>query len=67
MPAPETVPEPLPVVPVVSANCWSVKPAVTLWFAVIVTEHAPVPEQSPPHPVKFDPVAGDAVTVTCVP
>ena len=67
MPAPLTVPDPVPFVPVVSANCWSAKPAVTLWFAVIVTTHPPVPEQSPPQPVNVEPVAGVGVTVTCVP
>src|SRR4051812_40157372 len=38
--------------------------AVTLWSALIVTTHAPVPLQSPLQPVKVEPEAGVAVSVT---
>lgn len=65
------VPEPVPATEVVSVN-WGVgggpKLAVTDWAALIVTEHDPVPEQAPPHPVKAEPVVGVAkrvITVFC--
>ena len=41
--------------------------AVTEWAAFIVRVHAPVPVQSPDHPVKLSPDAGVAVRVTSVP
>ena len=40
--------------------------AVTNLTAVIVTWQVPVPEHSPPHPVKVEPVDADAVRVTTV-
>ena len=56
--------EPLNVPPKTSAR---LKVAVTDWFEFIVTVHAPVPEHAPPQPVNVEPVAGVAVSVTCVP
>jgi len=42
--------------------------AVTTVVAFMVTVHGPVPEQPPPlQPVKVDPPAGAAVSVTTVP
>ena len=41
--------------------------AVTVWAEFIVTVHVPVPEQPPDQPVKVDPEAGAAVSVTGVP
>jgi hypothetical protein len=42
--------------------------AVTVTAAVTVTVQEPVPEQLPPlQPVKVEPVAGVAVSVTAVP
>jgi hypothetical protein len=46
----------------------SVKLAVTVVGALRVTVQAPVPEQPPPlQPLKVEPVAGGAVSVTAVP
>ena len=46
----------------------SVNVAVTDWSALIVTVHVPVPEQPAPlQPVKVEPAAGVAVSVTTVP
>ena len=41
--------------------------AVTERAALIVTVHAPVPEQSPLQPVKFEPASAAAVSVTVLP
>jgi hypothetical protein len=41
--------------------------AVTDWAALIVTEQVPVPVHAPLQPVKVEPVAGVAVSVTAVP
>jgi hypothetical protein len=41
--------------------------AVTVLLVVMVTTQEPVPVQAPLHPVKVDPVAGVAVSVTVVP
>jgi hypothetical protein len=41
--------------------------AVTVVFAVIVTEQAAVPVQAPDHPAKVDPAAGVAVRLTVAP
>lgn len=60
-----TVPEPVEVTE--SERLCSEKVAVTFLAAVNVTRHVPVPEQSPPQPVKNEPFAGLAVSVTCVP
>ena len=40
---------------------------MTLASAFIVTTQAPVPLHAPPQPVNFEPLAGVAVNVTCVP
>ena len=67
MPAPVTEPVPFPVALVVSVNVWRLKVAVTVFADVIVTTHGPVPVHAPDHPANVEPVAGVAVTVTCVP
>jgi len=41
--------------------------AVAEWSALIVSEQVPVPEQSPDQPVKVEPDAAVAVSVTEVP
>src|SRR5439155_981985 len=52
------VPDPAPALVNVSVSDWSAKVAVTLWAALIVTEHVPVPVQPPPlQPVKVEPAA----------
>ena len=43
------------------------KSALTDRAWLIVTEHAPVPLQSPPHPANVEPEAGVGVRVTWVP
>src|SRR5262245_23485840 len=74
--APQSIPEgsdvtvPLPVPPVLTVRVTvrRVKVAVTVVAAFMVTVQAPVPAQPPPlHPVKAEPVAGVAVSVTTVP
>ncbi len=73
MPAGEesTVPRPEPTL--VTVSVWltvavGVKVARTLVAAFIVTRQVPVPEQSPPdQPVKVEPLAAEAVSVTEVP
>ena len=65
-----TVPDPLPARDTASENIGvALKVAVTesLLLALIVTEHAPVPEQAPPQPAKIDPAAGVAASFTDVP
>jgi hypothetical protein len=63
-----TVPEPVPVLPTVSVRVIVVNVAVTDRSALIVTVHAPVPEQLPPlQPANVEPAAGVAVNVTIVP
>ncbi|PYN38714.1 MAG: hypothetical protein DME01_00660, partial [Candidatus Rokuibacteriota bacterium] len=62
------VPDPAPALVSVSVKDGSAKVAVTLWAALSVTEHAPVPVQPPPlQPVNVDPAAGVAVRVTAAP
>jgi hypothetical protein len=52
----------------VKLNAWTLKLAVTLAAAFMVTLHVPVPEQPAPlQPLKFDPPAALAVRVTTVP
>jgi len=63
-----TVPLPVPDLPTDRVNACTAKLAVTEVAAFMVTEQVPVPEQPPPlQPVKLDPPAGDAVSVTTVP
>jgi hypothetical protein len=45
----------------------ALKVAVTLFAAVMLTVHDPVPAQAPDHPAKVEPEAGDALIVTFAP
>src|SRR5207249_4564618 len=70
MPAGElvTVPLPVPAGVTVRVKVCGVKVAVTVVAAETVTTQVPVPEQPPPlQPVKVEPAAGVAVSVTAVP
>src|SRR5207248_975014 len=69
MPAGElvTVPLPVPAGVTVRVKVCSVKVAVTVVAAESVTTHVPVPEQPPLQPVKVEPAAGAAASVTAVP
>src|SRR5439155_25807949 len=70
MPAGElvTVPLPVPAGVTVRVKVCTVKIAVTVVPEESVTTHVPVPEQPPPlQPVKLEPAAGVAVSVTAVP
>src|SRR5438552_3488354 len=63
-----TVPLPVPAGVTVRVKLCRVKVAVTVVAAERVTVQAPVPEQLPPlQPVKVEPAAGVAVSVTAVP
>lgn len=63
-----TVPLPLPAPATLSANFCSVNVAVTVVAAFTVTVHGAVPVHPPPlQPVKVEPVAGVAVSVTDAP
>src|SRR5260221_4133559 len=63
-----TVPLPVPDLLTVRFNCWTLKFAVTVVAALMVTLHDPVPEQPPPlQPLNVDPPAAAAVRVTTVP
>src|SRR5216117_4037851 len=62
-----TVPAPAPALETVSVKV-GVKVAVTVVAAETVTTHDPVPEHPPPfQPLKVEPAAGAAVSVTAVP
>ncbi len=62
-----TVPVPAPVLFTVRTKVGTVKLAVTVLAAFIVTTQVPVPLQLPPvQPIKVEPVAADAVRVTWV-
>src|SRR5437016_4980141 len=62
-----TVPSPAPALETVSVKV-GVKVAVTVVAAETVTTHDPVPEHPPPfQPLKVEPAAGAAVSVTAVP
>ena len=60
-----TVPPP-PLV-TVSVCCGGANVAVTDWFALMVTEQAPVPVQAPLHPLSTNPEPGVAARLTTVP
>src|SRR5437867_1143788 len=63
-----TVPLPVPAPLTVRVTVWRLNVAVTVVAAFKVTEQVPVPKQPPPlQPVKVEPVAGVAVSVTKVP
>src|SRR5437773_11579873 len=63
-----TVPLPVPAGETVRMKVCDVKVAVTVVAAETVTTHVPVPEQPPPlQPLKVEPAAGVAVSVTAVP
>src|SRR5207247_7159890 len=63
-----TVPLPVPAGVTVRVEVCTVKVAVTVVAAESVTTHVPAPEQLPPlQPVKVEPAAGVAVSVTAVP
>ena len=64
---PVTGPLPVPAFVTVSAKLGTSNVAVTVVAAVIVTVQEPVPEQPPLQPVKVEPAAGVAVSVTAVP
>ena len=61
-----TVPVPLPACVTVNVKLCSVKVAITLVAEETVTTHEPVPLHPPLQPVKVDPVAGMAASVTAV-
>ena len=62
-----TVPLPAPAVVTVSVRCTRVKVAVTDLAASIVRLQDPGPEHAPLQPVKVEPAAGVAVSVTVAP
>src|SRR5439155_25284011 len=63
-----TVPIPVPALVTVRAKVGRSNVALIVVGADIVTVHEPVPEQPPPlQPVKVEPAAGVAVSVTAVP
>src|SRR2546426_10882393 len=63
-----TVPVPVPALERVSAKVGRLKVAVTVVAAETVTVQVPVPEHPPPlQPLKVEPAAGAAVSVTAVP
>jgi hypothetical protein len=62
-----TVPVPVPVFTSVRAKLWIVNVAVADLAAFIVTTQLPVPVQAPLQPLKVDPAAAAAVSVTEVP
>lgn len=69
MPAGElvTLPVPVPALVKFSEKACTANVAVTERAALMVTTHDPVPLHAPLQPVKSDPVAGAAVSVTEVP
>ncbi len=72
MPAGLLVTVPDPVGETVKVNCGGgggavLKVAVTFLAELIVTLHAPVPAQTPPHPANTEPAAGAAAKLTIVP
>jgi hypothetical protein len=63
----DTEPLPVPVALTVRLTLCIRNVAVTERAAVIVTEHAPLPLQSPDQPPKVDPVPGAAASLSVVP
>jgi hypothetical protein len=61
------VPPPPPDFVTVNANVFAAKTAPTVRATVIDTVQAPVPEQAPVQPVKFESASGVAVNVTEAP
>jgi hypothetical protein len=61
-----TNPEPLPA-SVTTSEYSSAKLAVTVWFALSVTVHVPVPVQAPVHPTNVELIPGAAVNVIVEP
>ena len=59
MPLPDTLTE--------RVKKFCVNVADTLFAALMVTTQLPVPLQAPPQPVKFQPLAGASLSVTCAP
>ena len=66
IPAGELVTVPLPATLTLSVYWVCANVAVTLCAAFIVTTQLPTPLQAPPQPLKPQPFAGVAVSVTCV-
>jgi hypothetical protein len=62
-----TDPDPVPFVDTLSEYCFSVKVAVTLLAASIVTLQAPLPVQAPDQPANCELAAGVAVSATTMP
>ena len=62
-----TVPLPVPALLSVSAKVWVVKVAVSERAAVMLTVQVLVPVHAPLQPLKVEPAAGVAVSVTAVP
>ena len=63
-----TVPLPVPALLTVSAKVWAVKVAATERAALMVTEQeVAVPVHAPLQPLKVEPAAGVAVSVTAMP
>lgn len=62
-----TVPLPVPALLMVSVEVRRLKVAVTARAADIVTVQLPVPLHAPLQPLKAEPVAEEAVSVTTVP
>ena len=66
IPTGELVTVPLPATLTLSVYWVDTNVAVTLCAAFMVTTQLPVPLQAPPQPLKFQSLAGVAVSVTCV-
>ena len=68
IPPGELVTDPVPVPDLVTVRVNAgLNVAVTVLFALIVAVHFPVPVHAPLHPVKTDPAAALASSVTCCP
>lgn len=62
-----TTPFPFPVLLTVKVSGCGRKVAVTDFVLSMTTVHVPVPVQGPPHPMKSEPAADVAVSVTETP